>query len=326
MIQLTTLKRFTKTFYMISMIMYFPIYGQSQTAMINITLQNTNKIRVDRRSSIFKRPTNYILEKTDEAHYILKYFGKQPDILTFNFRDIFINPGDQVSLTYIFNSRIDGNIKDSLIATGSNYSNYLFSNARKAKQIDNPYPNEDDSKYKNNLGAFYADVVKFHKSFDDFYGSRREKIGPDKRLLDYLKREGHLQFLMNLMYFSGEFYKQKNPQLPLFLEKFDSDFKHTKFIPTDTIYGCKMEDAFRAYLYHLVHTKFGGTSTKNNFTKLYLEIKQYPTLFVKEYLLYFLLTDSKDLVVKYRPQDIQSEIKKIQNPSIITALRDVPYD
>jgi len=71
--------------------------------------------------------------------------------------------------------------------------------------------------------------------------------------------------------------------------------------------------------YHLVHITFKHVNAKSEFDALYSYIKAYENPFIREYFIYFLMVDNKNLIEKFKPQDIQELTRNITNKNIINA-------
>ncbi|MFA6083329.1 hypothetical protein [Mucilaginibacter sp.] len=313
-------------FFLILVLLYLPFSICAQNrATIDITLQNTKRIKVERRS-IFEKPVNYNLTKIDEEHYSLNYFDNKPGVIYINGRPILVTPGDDVKLMYKLIVWDDESFKDTITATGNNAKNYTFSNFVTVRKIDGEvYLDFKNVKYQNNSLAFYADLAKFHAFRLKYYNFYLHKYSYDKSFIDYIARATNFEFLSNAIYFESELATYNKKQFPAFSEKVSTAFLNTNFIPADTSYTYRMEETFSAFFYNLTHIKFNPIDSEKNFDNLLNYIVKYPNPFVREYFFYFLITKYNKVWAKYRPKDIIPVIQNIKNPAIKNALKNYTY-
>ncbi len=294
---------------------------------IFITLENTNKLNIERRSFFRKQPV-YDLAKIDDQHYVLNYLPDKPGMIYIHGRPMLITPYDDIKLTYRLIVYTYDTFRDTLIAEGKNAENYTFSNYTtfsdpvKKRTIDDFYPDFKSDKYRNNMRGYFNDIIKNKKLSDKYLDSLLSKKNYDQKLIDYLNRSRWGIFFFGVRYYEDMLAQNSSNQLTGFSKKVDSLFSSIDFIPSDSCYSAEMENSFRLYFGHLTKIRFKPLNTEDNFEKLFSFVRNYPNPFVREYFLYFLISDYKSMLRKSHWNDMKKFIADIKNPEIIAELKN----
>lgn len=300
-------------------------------ATIAITLENTETIIIEKTAITLieqgmmgvdnrispNRTQNYSLLKIDNQHYLLECLLNKSEIFFLNLRQILISPGDNIKLTYReFPKKSNGTKPSEITATGKNNANYTYSNFTNTFQPDKYFPNFDDLQYKSNSKLFYNDLVDFYNIYDKEINSLLTTKGCDRRLIDFIKREHRFSLLFTLIFDERKLLSSHNKELNSFSKLVDSTFLNYLFIPSDTSNTVTMEKVFKTFLERLVFVKFKQLNTNENFNALIKYIKEYPDAFMREYLIYYLVTDYNPLWKRYYSIESSKLIQNIKNKNI----------
>nr|WP_162988727.1 hypothetical protein [Pedobacter schmidteae] len=101
------------------------------------------------------------------------------------------------------------------------------------------------------------------------------------------------------------------------------EFQNTVFVPSDTSYTRRMEEIFKNYLYRLVYYKGSGLQTNKDFSNTLQHIQAYPDIFVREYLLCFLVTDHNEIWNRRKTPASIALIQQIKNPLLKNGLKKI---
>ncbi len=335
--------------YIITLILFYNYtQAKAQTgARVEITLENTTYINVEKRMffeqptpSSLHRPTDDLLsiqlnkgqnlpnserlnvEKIDDYHYVLNSLSEKPEIVYFNYRLLYISPGDDIKLTFKASTQPMDPIFDEIIASGINSGNYNYTNfLNRKKLLDDYYPSFESQKYKANRTLFFQDLNKFYKFQSEYFDSLFTSMNCSRELIEYLQREYNYGLYFDLFLFETQLLNQQSPQLPAFSVLIEDSFRKIKFVSADTAQNFIMENLFKAYFKHLITVKFKQPNTKLQFDKLLNYIQEYPDLLVQEYLTYFLIANYHSTLDKYYSDDkVKNMIVAMKNQNVRQAL------
>ncbi|MCJ0741481.1 hypothetical protein [Pedobacter montanisoli] len=284
----------------------------AQPGQIHIKYVNMPFLMVE-RYSFFKEDPLIKVEKESDNNFVLTYYGDKPRLYNINFRNVLISPGDTVKLLHEKLELDQNSRRDTLIATGKNLANYLFSN----KELDfipkEYHPDYKAAKFKNNtLGAFKA-LKESRDRFETEVKAYLERIQCNKDLKGFLVRRNKMQLYYdfnNMMNMSGNDISQK----ALVSHLRDSLFNNMTFVESDTAYNYSMEILFNNHFKFLITDQFNSLRTEKDFEAVVTYIAQYPKPFIKDYFVYFLNTDYNYAVSNYKNKIYEELLNK--NPYI----------
>lgn len=330
-------------------ILIFPFYVLAQkTAKVEITFENS-KYRVIEKPLFFKfnkqfDPTKseleflteyvrdksgeltqnsdrFTLEKINNAHYVINYVYDKPSMVYINQRPVLITPGDDVKLTYRVMVWNDQEFKDTVLAVGNNAINYTFSNFFTPRLIKGDrFPDLRTVKYQNDPVALYKDLISAYTFRKQYYNSFLQKYHYNKEMFAYLTRANHIQFLLQGLQLEKEIAKGYKNHWPVFRDMLHKAFVTTKFDPKDTDYSDRMEQTIYAFFTNVAQLQYKNVLSKQSFDSIYEFIAKYPDSFVKEYFLFFLVSEYNGSWKKFRTKSMLSAIKNVKNPEILKAI------
>lgn len=271
--------------------------AHSQTAQIHIKYVNMPFLIVE-RYSFFKEDPLIKVEKKNDNNFVLTYYGDKPRLYNINFRDVLISPGDTIELTHEKLELDQNSGRDTLIATGKNLANYLFSNKELYFIPKDYHPNYRDVKFKNNASGAFKVLKESRDRFEKEISAYLELIQCNKDLKDFLVRRNKMQLYYdfnNMMNISGNDISQK----VLVSHMRDSLFNSMTFVESDTAYNYHMEILFNNHFKFLIIDRFNSLRTEKDFDNMVTYIAQYPKPFIKDYFVYFLNADYNYAVSNY---------------------------
>lgn len=235
-------------------------------------------------------------------------------------------PGDDVKLTYKVIVWNDREFQDTVYAKGNNAINYTFSNFFTPRLIKGDrFPDLRTVKYQNDPVALYNDLVGAYEFRNTYYNSFLKKYHYNNTMSAYITRANHIQFLLNALQLEKEVAKKYNKHWPKFHDMVCKAFMATKFVPEDTDYSDRMEQTIYSFFMNLAQIEYKNIETKQSFDYLLDFIVKYPDSFVKEYFLFFLITEYNRSWKKFRPENMLAEIKNIKNPKIIKVIAEYDF-
>ncbi|TCC99861.1 hypothetical protein [Pedobacter psychroterrae] len=305
------------------------VFAQSRDNVTTVTIKaEKGRLMIIKDRSVIRRDVNYEVKKGENNNYVITYFGTTPKILYVNERPIYITPGDDVKLDYRY-IRDPGKERDTLIATGLHFENYIYSQALMFKSPGRTksmegilIPKLSDSKYKSSAISFYDDLRKYHDAQWRYSKSYLLHQGYNSDIIRQSEQDDFVRELFSLRYYEDNFAKANKAQLEDFSKKLDLYFSSKNISPSDTALSLNIEGAIAMYFGHLAEIKFRKLETEQLLHEMVLFIKNYPNQFVREYLLFFLKEDYADTLQRYNFTGLGVELEKISNPVIKAALNE----
>lgn len=280
--------------------------GYSQTtAKIDVKIENFGFLQLQ-AFTFFYSENQFDVKKNGDGNYTVNYFGKQPKLLFLNTHAIYVSPGDSVQLTYKTLNADPYNYLDTIMASGTNVGNYVFSNFNYRKPREFYGNAADTERYENDHTLLYSELKKKYESYDKEVNEKLVAAGTNPNLTAYFQRQSKLLFIFDMLGYEEKYTPIHPAKAAYFQNIADSLFQATNFIPADTVYTYTMEQLFKKYIGRAIKSKFNSLKTKTDFDQLMAYLRSYPSDFVKQYFVYFLATDYNYLISKY-PSD---EFKK----------------
>jgi len=262
------------------------LFGHAQVARIDVTVENSPFLYVD-RYSFFRQASEVKVEKLEAGHFVLRLELSKPRMYNINFREVWVTPGDTVSLIFRVTDSNPDHHRDTLIAKGKNNANYIFSNKISDGMPRLYYP--DESQYRQKLPQLLTILTQNYRKYTKEVEAYSAALRIDTGLAAYLSRSINWQLFYNLDYLDQELgnYGDNRNVLSHFR---DSLFANTTFIRSDTAYSQKMESLFENQLKYVIYNKykFNGVPTQQQYTALIDYVVSYPDPFIKDYFVYFL--------------------------------------
>jgi hypothetical protein len=235
-----------------------------------------------------------------------------------NYKPIYIEPGDNVKVTYTVLLKTFDQLIDTITATGDKKGNYEF--AKYDTHLDSKvkYPNINSGVYKDKISSFYKDLRNYYRISNSVYDTDPRFKTCSKNLIDYLKRKNSETFLFNLIFFEDKLPKESNPVAAKLLgDSLEFNFNKTKFIASDTLLNFTMENLIKKYFERMSGDKFANLATENNYRQFFNYINNLPDRFVRDYFLMLLIGNYRKEVDLYSPQLISNLDKEIVSRPVL---------
>lgn len=260
------------------------LFVQAQTASIEIKIENFPFLYVD-RYSFFKPAKEAEVKKLDNGHFIIELELSKPRLYNINFREVWVKPGDTVSLIFRVTDPNPDHHRDTLIAKGKNSANYTFSNRISDRLPRAYFP--DESQYRQKLPQLLSILTQNYRKYTKEVEAYCKAQSIDTGVAAYLSHSLNWQLFYNLEYLDQKMstYGDNKAMLSRFR---DSLFTNTTFVKADTAYSQKMESLFENQLTYLIQKKFNYVPDQRAYIALMDYIMGYPNAFIKDYFVYFL--------------------------------------
>lgn len=313
-------------FALLGISLYVFVQRRQQSEAV-ISIYTESNILIIRDRSVVPRVPNYEVKKLDGHHYSIVYKGDRPKILYLSENPIYITPGDRVKLNILRISE-PGRERDTLIATGDNIENYtyshliLFASKERRDAIGMDYPNPANTKYSKANFSFYDDLDEYHARSNKYNDSLLSSRNYNSNIIRQEELDSYARRMFGSSFHEDNLLKTNKIQSKDFAWKVERDFMSKNISPEDTLYSPNIEGAISLYFGHLKNIKFSGIKTDQQLSELITYIKSYPNHFVREYLLYFLMQNYEPRLTGNHLAEIKPELDKIQNPVIVTSLKN----
>lgn len=275
------------------------------TAQVNVTILNFNSVTIE-RFTFFDSQKDITVEKNGINSFLVRYFGDKPALYNINFQEVLITPGDVVNLVCSFDRD-----KFTFSAVGTHAANYTYYNYLKG-QMNLPailLPDINLDKFKKNTELYCNILESIYNKWSANTIDSINKFQINDSLKNYLKRKEHFKLLSKLMNIA-EYENEKVGQMPVLLKRIDSLFLNTHFVETDTTYAYYSEFVFKNYFSCIIKNRYHSLTTEKEFLALTDYIMQFPNAFIKQYFVYFLATDYKNLSLKYSSNQFTEAVSR----------------
>lgn len=285
---------------------------EQPTAHVNISIVNYPFLIVENHT-FFKEDQEIKVKKVEENLFTLDYYGKKPRLFYINFRAVLISPGDSVDFVHKTLDADPDHFRDTLIAKGTNNCNYVFSNSVNDPAYRRSYPNYRSDSYQKNVKLYVQALKENNKKLSEDPANLLKKQGSNAELSDFLIRDAKIKFLSDLVNFEDVF-KDNPSQKQVLHHLTDSLFKSADFLKTDVSYNQDMEFLFKNYFSSKVSVEFNGLKSQKDYSDVAKYIKEQQNDFVRDYFVYFLVTDYNYPIALYKTTQMDGLIKT--NPHI----------
>ncbi|KIA96911.1 hypothetical protein OC25_00415 [Pedobacter kyungheensis] len=322
------------------------VHGQ-QLSTIHVILQNADKLNIEKRR-FFNQPdyektgtpsnsqlafqlnrgynlpnfANFKAQKIDEKNYIISIRSDQPEMIYLNYQPVYVEPGDNATVTYSVILKTFDQLIDTVIAEGSKKGNYEFAKYITKASTKIKFPDITANQYKDKVALFYHDLKDYYHTLNAVYDHDPRFKTCSKELIDYLKRRNLEAFFFSLIFSEKKLKAESNmPGVKLLGDSLEKDFRKAQFKASDTLLNFTMENLFKKYFERTVTDKFGNLAHEDNYRAFYDYVKNFENKFVREYFLMLLIANYADKVKKYNPELITNIKNEIANVQILNALR-----
>lgn len=291
--------------FVVAMLLGNKCFGQA-TAKINVKITNMNMMSLE-RYSFFKSDDEVKVDNLGGGRFLVNYYGKKPKLFMLNFRHVLISPGDSINLEFKVLDDDPDHHRDTLIASGKNKDNYMLSNLINSRSIEpkKKFPDVEQPKYQENIRLLYAELEQNRKVVYDDVVAKIDSYNCDKDLIAYSLRNIRRQLLYDLVLLEESV---KNAGQKKVLNKLaDSVFSSNQIVKADTAYAYFMEIGFKNY-FNFVAKRYGNLKTEKDMLDIVGFIEEFPDDFVRDYFVYFLATDYRDAVARYKTAKVSNLI------------------
>lgn len=275
------------------------------------------------RGNTLPTTENFNVKKIDENNYRLTLVTKLPEMVYINYQPVYITPGDSVNLKFNELLRSPETRKDTIIAEGKYQCNYEFSNFLKSENLDRSLPIISIQKYRNNMLLFCADLKTFYTKYNLYYQSVYLPKACNPDLIDYIQRKKNGRLILDLIAYENDLRSENRiSDAKVLGNAIEENFSKLKIVEADSI-SFEMEILFKFYFKRLTNVKYHHLAAKEDFMACKNFIRDYQNLFIRQYFIYFFITNYSDKIGKYDPETFVNFKKDITIPQMLNQLKEL---